>query len=761
MISARRKKTAILTLVLAVFFAFCSFAAVNAFKAKAEDSVAVTMVGASVRMNEENRGLRFEAKAGNSIFEGDALKDGYSAGVLVVDADSYKEDTALTKESAKDDGAYAGRVVDIEAVNFDFTKYVAANEVAFNGVITGIPENGYGFSLTARAYVYDGANYIYSNVITRSIAEVASMALVDEEDDDNKTVLNAYVDGVVKDTDMFDDTLTVKVGATSEKIAPKISYLTPVLSTASDALEIKDGKITALKPVADGTATVTATLGSKTENITVTVDDTDVKAELAGATRSSGSDLIKTGYTTDSAKLPSGSTVGLSVSAENLVSNGSKTVTYDTNLVLEAGVTYTLRYTVKKTTYIGSVDFGWLVHLGYGATGGQTSLRGSTALSGSDSTNGVYRREMTITPDEKIEGLKLRIVFGANAVTNVEFTVSDICLVKGLGSFASVGNGITYSEENAASGNVLKISGESLSSNTFVSIATGTKLTANTAYVLSFKFNIVKAKTSDSSKLHDRLYFFISDNPTAFKEASGLYSRADSDVAASCENKKIGITLEYTPAAVVEDFIFKVRIDSYVVDFEFEISDIEVIEKAGITKDLSGAAIKTYHTGALTDFISYFTADKTVLGDDYACGIGFEIKAHDQVCSGDGYVYYDLNVGMTAGKSYDISFTVIDTGIKGNVGGKWFLAFGLTGEKLANKDEQFTLQGFINAADYCTTTTKKIGDNTAYTLTFSNYVAQTTREKAQFRIYVPQDHTTYAQSCVVTGISITESQTAE
>lgn len=584
MISARRKKTAILTLVLAVFFAFCSFAAVNAFKAKAEDSVAVTMVGASVRMNEENRGLRFEAKVGNSIFEGSALKDGYSAGVLVVDADSYTEATALTKESAKEGGAYAGRVVDIEAVNFDFTKYEAANEVAFNGVITGIPENGYGLSLTARAYVYDGAKYTYSNVITRSIAEVASMALADgEEDVDNKTVLNAYVDGVVKDTDMFDDTLTVKVGATSEKIAPKISYLTPVLSTESDALEIKDGKITALKPVADGTATVTAKLGSKTENITVTVDDTDVKAELAGATRSSGSDLMKTGYTTDSAKLPSGSTVGLSVSAENLTNSGSKTVTYDTNLVLEAGVTYTLRYTVKKTTYSGSVDFGWLVHLGYGATGGQTSLNNSAVLSGSDSANGVYRRSIVITPDKKIEGLKLRIVFGAYTVTNVEFTVSDICLVKGLGSFASVGNRITYSEENAASGNVLKISGESLSSNTFVSIATGTKLTANTEYVLSFKFKIVKA-TSTSANIHWRIYFFADGTDVsakAFNVASGLgVNEANSQVPLNCENKEFTMTLEYTPTATVNDYTFRVRIDKELINFEFEISDISVVEKA-------------------------------------------------------------------------------------------------------------------------------------------------------------------------------------
>lgn len=580
MISARRKKTAILTLVLAVFFAFCSFAAVNAFKAKAEDSVAVTMVGASVRMNKENRGLRFEAKVGNSIFEGDALKDGYSTGVLVVDAGSYKEDTALTKESAKEGGAYAGRVVDIEAVNFDFTKYEADNEVAFNGVITGIPEDGYGLSLTARAYVYDGAKYTYSNVITRSIAEVASMALVDEEDEDNKTVLNAYVDGVVKDTDMFDDTLTVKVGATSEKIAPKISYLTPVLSTESDALEIKDGKITALKPVADGTATVTATLGSKTENITVTVDDTDVKAELAGATRSSGIDLIKTGYTTDSAKLPSGSTVGLSVSAENLA-NVSRTVTYDMkpNRTLKAGKTYNLIYTVKKIAYESGTDFGWLVHAAYGTPDKPTSLNSSTALldgSSKDSEDGVYRRSIAITPDKDINEFQLCIVFGAITVKNVEFTVSDICVAEGLS--------VTNSDK------IVKISGERLVPwkansdtnswyQTFVDIATGEKLDASTEYVLSFKLKIVKA-TSTSAAIQYRLFFFDATHKkyTTFETATG--GNKNPLDSTTCNNKEFNIAIDYTPTADEENYTFAFRITNCIKDFEFEISDISVVEKA-------------------------------------------------------------------------------------------------------------------------------------------------------------------------------------
>ncbi len=233
--------------------------------------------GASVRNDTENSGLRFSALINDGYFQsGTTLKDGFSAGMLIIDTDSYDESIALTHESKESN--YAGRVLEVAAQVFDSNSdYSVDGQTVFNAVVTNIPDNAYGsgLSLTARAYVYDGTDYIYSEqVVSRCVAEVASIALASGESDENG-ILCGYVDAAAGDFTVDGDagetvSLTLQVG---ENVAPVAtpSYLTVALVSADEEkVSVADGKISAVAPSAEP-VTVTATLGSKVKTINVTI----------------------------------------------------------------------------------------------------------------------------------------------------------------------------------------------------------------------------------------------------------------------------------------------------------------------------------------------------------------------------------------------------------------------------------------------------------------------------------------------------------
>ena len=106
--------------------------------------------GASVRNDTEKSGLRFSALINDGYFQsGTTLKDGFSAGMLIIDTDSYDESIALTHESKESN--YAGRVLEVAAQVFDSNSdYSVDGQTVFNAVVTNIPDNAYGYSVRSR-----------------------------------------------------------------------------------------------------------------------------------------------------------------------------------------------------------------------------------------------------------------------------------------------------------------------------------------------------------------------------------------------------------------------------------------------------------------------------------------------------------------------------------------------------------------------------------------------------------------------------------
>ena len=66
----------------------------------------------------------------------------------------------------------------------------------FNAVLTGIPEAYYDAEIVARSYAYANGEYYYSETVTRSIAQVAALAL---EDGYKNSILYTYVDKASED----------------------------------------------------------------------------------------------------------------------------------------------------------------------------------------------------------------------------------------------------------------------------------------------------------------------------------------------------------------------------------------------------------------------------------------------------------------------------------------------------------------------------------------------------------------------------------
>ena len=278
----------IFLVVLAMLFVLtfgCFFVSISA---KAQEPAPVTDIvmseKASVRKQEDKSGIRYTAYVNESNFENGALKDGYKAGVIVTDGQVNAN--TLTHASNQTGGAYAGRVLDIPTTIWDADKD-NENGKAFNAVVWNIPQSEYGEYLTARAYLFNGTEYIYSDAVcVRNVAQVASEALADGVEDTWGTLVK-YVDGVNPTVSVDGNAETAiavekEVGANlSISITP--SYLTPAITTESKFVTITDdNKIIVRKYVEnDKTETVTLKLGSLTKTVAITAKNEFKDGNLA------------------------------------------------------------------------------------------------------------------------------------------------------------------------------------------------------------------------------------------------------------------------------------------------------------------------------------------------------------------------------------------------------------------------------------------------------------------------------------------------
>ena len=277
----------IFLVVLSMLFVLtfgCFFVSISA---KAQGTTPVTDIvmleKASVRKETDKSGIRYTAYVNEKHFENGALKDGLKAGVIVTEGQVSAN--TLTLASNETGGAYAGKVLDIPTTIWDAEKDSEYGK-AFNAVVWNIPDKAYGNYLTARAYLFNGTDYIYSDAVcVRNVAQVASEALADGVEDTWGTLVN-YVDGVnatITVAGNAETTMAVEkeVGANlSISVTP--SYLTPIIETENKFVDITDNKILVRKYDANNAVeTVTIKLGTKTKTVQITAKNEFKDGNLA------------------------------------------------------------------------------------------------------------------------------------------------------------------------------------------------------------------------------------------------------------------------------------------------------------------------------------------------------------------------------------------------------------------------------------------------------------------------------------------------
>lgn len=234
-----------------------------------EDGESVTTIlmdeGASVR-TEDYSGIRF------TLYVSEAYLNGLTnpeVGIYIALADDVKGTLDMKSEAGVPENAmhyvakaYAG---DTEADD---------DILMFNAVISDIPSTEYGTRLTANGYIKEvgGTATFATNPQTRSVAEVASIALYNGLDD---AVLYDYVDGVVT-ADNFKVEKTYVTTDDYKLTEPSLGAIT----TPENLKVIWESSNTAVATVNDngaitrggeyGTTNITAKLGSTT--LTAVVD---------------------------------------------------------------------------------------------------------------------------------------------------------------------------------------------------------------------------------------------------------------------------------------------------------------------------------------------------------------------------------------------------------------------------------------------------------------------------------------------------------
>ncbi len=147
-----------------------------------------TVLGGSVRLSDPS-GLRFQSRVPA------ALKDsGATFGTLIIPKEVLG-DAELTHAIDLVEDVIQTQWATSEVQMFNPGEYREGYEY-FNAVLTGIPEAYYDAEIVARSYAYANGEYYYSETVTRSIAQVAALAL---EDGYKNSILYTYVDKASED----------------------------------------------------------------------------------------------------------------------------------------------------------------------------------------------------------------------------------------------------------------------------------------------------------------------------------------------------------------------------------------------------------------------------------------------------------------------------------------------------------------------------------------------------------------------------------
>ena len=251
--------------------------------ASADTSDFVMYEGASVRMGLDlTTGIRFRTDVGAKTKEFLADKTDVTFGTLIVPTEKLTGENTELDISDVTNGTYAKDIVTQIWMDEAKTYWCSA-------IVGKMSENGgdfleeeYATELTARSYVAyktenGTAEILYAaNEQTAAIVEVASAALADGEKDYNNT-LKHICNTVVEEVAFTQESVVMKKNDTLEAFAtPKFATAyqgaknisVKYVSDNEDVVTVVNGVLTA---VGNGTATVTASVGDRTDTISVSV----------------------------------------------------------------------------------------------------------------------------------------------------------------------------------------------------------------------------------------------------------------------------------------------------------------------------------------------------------------------------------------------------------------------------------------------------------------------------------------------------------
>ena len=154
-------------------------------------NAAFRMLGASVRLAEdEKNGIRFAASATKELYES-TLKNAVESGILVLPDDLLGE-SELNAETAESLGAQKAVISDLWRQNKE-----NANEYIAAAYLYDIPVSSYTRNICARAYYKTSAGeYVYAEPVARSFNYVAQAALNDPKavwSAEEQSLLNGYL----------------------------------------------------------------------------------------------------------------------------------------------------------------------------------------------------------------------------------------------------------------------------------------------------------------------------------------------------------------------------------------------------------------------------------------------------------------------------------------------------------------------------------------------------------------------------------------
>ncbi|MBQ8320149.1 MAG: Ig-like domain-containing protein [Clostridia bacterium] len=277
--------------VLATCMVSCACLSVIALPTQAElaeNSLNVSTIamapGASVRVNAagehaDKKGIRFTMYVNQDYYESFTAP---VVGVYVLPASLVEAEDMLSETTvpAAANHYYTATVEELAGDD----KATVEDTYSFNAVVYGIPETAYNVQIIANGYIAEGEEgekTFAANPVSRSVAQVASLALADG---DTRTGLNDYVNGVVTESNfLLEEVSTHKYSAEKPALNKTLpENLTAIWSSSNEAVATvdKDGNITWGETL--GTTTITAKLGTVTKTATatlaeptvVTIDDT-------------------------------------------------------------------------------------------------------------------------------------------------------------------------------------------------------------------------------------------------------------------------------------------------------------------------------------------------------------------------------------------------------------------------------------------------------------------------------------------------------